>query len=66
MVGRLRFKQQLTLQDRLSIWAEKVRRDADRLPLGPERDAQIKKAEQADTAMDWVNSPASYHRSSDA
>jgi hypothetical protein len=56
-----RFKQQLTLQDRLSAWAKEVRKQADKLRPSPERDMLLKKAEQADTASqlnDWVNSPS--------
>ena len=56
---RRRFKQQFTLQDRLSSWAEKVRQQADELRPGPERDALLKKASQAETAAhidDWANS----------
>jgi hypothetical protein len=56
---RRRFKQQFTLQDRLASWAEKVRQQADELRPGPERDALLKKASQAETAAhidDWANS----------
>ena len=55
---RRRFKQFLSLQDRLSAWAEQVRVQAAGLPPGPERDALLKKARQADTAAhsdDWAN-----------
>jgi hypothetical protein len=57
---RRRSKQLLTLQDRLSAWAISVRSQASKLPPGPERDALLKKASQADAAShlsDWVNSP---------
>ena len=47
MLKRRRFKQQLTLQDRLSAWVKQVKEDAARLPPGPERDALLKKARQA-------------------
>jgi hypothetical protein len=56
---RRRFKHQFTLQDRLASWAEKVRQQADELRPGPERDALLKKASQAETAAhidDWANS----------
>lgn len=56
---RRRFKQQLTLQDRLAAWAKQVREQANQLRPGPERDILLTKARQADTAshMDaWVNS----------
>lgn len=41
---------QLTLQDRLSAWAEKTREQADKLEPGPARDALLKKIEQAEKA----------------
>lgn len=61
MFKRRRFKQQLTLQDRLSAWVEHVQEQASRLPPGPERDALLKKARQAELANhlhDWIKSPA--------
>ncbi|MBB4428932.1 hypothetical protein GGD66_007530 [Bradyrhizobium sp. CIR48] len=60
MLKRRRFKQQLTLQDRLSAWVKQVEEQASRLPPGPERDALFKKARQADVANhlhDWIISP---------
>jgi hypothetical protein len=60
MEQRRRFKQQLTLQDRLSAWAKAVRVQANQLCPGPERDMLLRKARQADTAshlQDWANSP---------
>ena len=42
-----RSSKQLTLQDRLSAWAEKTREQADKLEPGPARDALLKKIEQA-------------------
>ncbi|MFT4115079.1 hypothetical protein [Bradyrhizobium sp.] len=59
MFKRRRFKQQLTLQDRLAAWSKAVHEQAAALPPGPERDALIKKARQADVANhldDWVRS----------
>ncbi|MCE3258177.1 MAG: hypothetical protein K0Q64_2260 [Nitrobacter vulgaris] len=41
---------QITLQDRLSAWAEKTRAQADKLTPGPARDALLKKVAQAETA----------------
>ena len=38
-----------SLQDRLTAWATEVRKQALTLPPGPERDAVLKKAGQADT-----------------
>jgi hypothetical protein len=60
MFKRRRFKQQLTLQDRLSAWVKQVQEQALRLPPGPERDALLKKARQAEMAHhldDWAKSP---------
>jgi len=57
---RRRFKQQLTLQDRLVSWAKQILEQAKRLPPGPEREALLKKARQADVAAhldDWAHSP---------
>ena len=51
---------QLTLQDRLSAWAEKTREQADKLKPGPARDTLLKKVEQAETAARyeaWSRSP---------
>nr|WP_083780505.1 hypothetical protein [Nitrobacter sp. Nb-311A] len=59
MAERRRSKQ-LTLQDRLSAWAEKTREQADKLGPGPARDALLKKIEQAATAARydaWSRSP---------
>lgn len=56
---RRRFKQQLTLQDRLAFWSKQVVTTANALPPGLERDALIKKARQADVAAhldDWSRS----------
>jgi hypothetical protein len=57
---RRRFKQQLTLKDRLDAWSRTVRAQAEQIPPGPEREALLKKAGQAETAsrLDyWANSP---------
>ncbi len=45
-----RSSKQLTLQDRLSAWAETTREQADKLEPGPARDALLKKIEQAEKA----------------
>lgn len=61
MTERNRSKQ-LTLQDRLSDWAEKTREQADKLEPGPARDALLKKIEQAKKAAEydaWSRSPGS-------
>jgi hypothetical protein len=60
MQRRRRFKQQLTLQERLSAWSRQILDQAATLPPGPERDALMKKARQADVAShldDWAHSP---------
>lgn len=57
---RRRFKQQLTLQDRLISWAKQIIEQAKQLPPGPEREALLKKARQTDVAAhldDWAHSP---------
>ena len=59
MFKRRRFKQQLTLQDRLDAWSRKVADQAAALEPGPERDALIRKARQADAANNldgWAKS----------
>jgi hypothetical protein len=56
---RHRFKQTITLKDRLAVFAAETRERAQQLS-GPERDALLKKARQADTASHidaWANSP---------
>lgn len=60
MSKRRRFKQQFTLQDRLAAWAKEVAGQAAALPPGPEREALLRKARQADVAShldDWAKSP---------
>ena len=60
MLQRRRFKQQLTLQDRLATWSKQVGEEAAKLPPGPERDTLVKKVRQADIANhldDWAKSP---------
>jgi hypothetical protein len=60
MPHRRRFKQNMSLRDRLAAWANEVRDRAKKLPPGPERDAQLKRASQADVAAhldEWANSP---------
>jgi hypothetical protein len=59
METRRRFKQTISLQARLSGFAEDARSKASGLPAGPERDELLKKAALADTAShinEWVNS----------
>ncbi|WP_425905423.1 hypothetical protein [Nitrobacter sp. TKz-YC02] len=50
----------LTLQDRLSAWADDLREQAETLAPGPEKDALLQKIAQAEKASelnDWINSP---------
>jgi hypothetical protein len=47
---RRRFKNTLTFPDRLANEAERLRQEAETKPPGPERDALLRKARQADTA----------------
>lgn len=47
---RRRFKQKLSLQERLALWLKEVAETADALPPGPERDALMQKVQQADVA----------------
>lgn len=57
MQKRRRFKQQFTLQDRLAAWSKEILAQAAALPPGPEREALIKKARQAEVAShmdDWA------------
>jgi hypothetical protein len=58
MQQRRRFNQTESLKDRLAAFAREIREKAEQLS-GPERDALLKKARQADTAShlnDWANS----------
>jgi len=60
MKTRRRFKQVTSLKERLNVWAERVRAEAARRRPGPERDALLQRANQAETAAyieEWVNSP---------
>jgi hypothetical protein len=51
MLKRRRFKQPLSLKDRLGLFAKDARASADELPPGPAKDNLVRKARQADTAM---------------
>ena len=60
MLKRRRFKQTMSLKERLSVWAEGIRAQAAKAAPGTERDDLLKRARQADTAAhidEWVNSP---------
>jgi hypothetical protein len=57
---RRRFKNLVTLQDRIVARANEVRAQAAALPPGPDREMLLKKVQQAETAMNlqnWANSP---------
>jgi hypothetical protein len=56
---RRRFKNTLTFPDRLANEVERLREEAETKPPGPERDALLRKARQADIAAhidQWVSS----------
>jgi hypothetical protein len=59
MQRRRPFKQTVSFKDRLASYAEEIRKKASRLRPGPEQDALLKRARQADIAVhieDWANS----------
>jgi hypothetical protein len=60
MQRRNRIPQTISFKDRLTAFAKEIRDKAEAARPGPERDALLKKARQADTAAhldDWTNSP---------
>jgi hypothetical protein len=57
---RRRFQNTLTFPDRLAKEAKRLREEAETKSPGPERDALLRKARQADTAAhidQWISSP---------
>jgi hypothetical protein len=57
---RRRIKQTVSLKDRLASFAEELKAKASQLRPGPEQDALLKRARQADIAShidEWANSP---------
>ncbi|MBR0868965.1 hypothetical protein JQ633_01240 [Bradyrhizobium tropiciagri] len=59
MKKRRRFKQTETLQERLNKFAADILEQANKLPLGQEREDLIKRARRADTAANidqWASS----------
>ena len=57
---RRRFKQTLSLKDRLTVEARRLRDEARTLPLGAKRDRLMRRARQLDTAASidqWLSSP---------
>ena len=60
MIPRPRFKQKLTLRERLANFASIARKKASLLPAGAEKDGLLRKAHQADASAhlaDWCGSP---------
>lgn len=60
MVERRRFKQFLSLDDRLQLFSDQLKSKAAKLPPGPQRDDLLKRARIAETAAhidEWVSSP---------
>jgi hypothetical protein len=58
MHRRRRFKQSLSLKDRLASFAKEASEKASKLPPGPDRDIFLKKARQADVACcvdEWAS-----------
>jgi len=58
MQHRNHSKPTTSLEERLAAFAKEARDRAIQLPPGPERDALLKKAEQAETVrpQDWISS----------
>ena len=59
MIERRRFKQTLSLQERLSTWVKGLQAEADKLPPS-EKAELLQKMRQADAAANmeaWANSP---------
>jgi hypothetical protein len=57
---RRRFKNVLSFPDRLANESNRLREEAEALPHGPERDAILRTARQADIAShmdEWLSSP---------
>lgn len=60
MTQRRRFKQIMSLEERLAQEAERLREQAERLPPGSERETLLRKARQAETGShmsEWLRSP---------
>lgn len=60
MSERRGIKHELSLNDRLRIFADQLNAQASRAPPGPERDALLKRARIAETAAHidaWAKSP---------
>ncbi|QHP71256.1 hypothetical protein EI171_30580 [Bradyrhizobium sp. LCT2] len=60
MQRRRRFKQILSLEERLAEQARRLREEAESLPPGPVRDEALRRARQAETGShlsEWLRSP---------
>ncbi|MCP3444583.1 hypothetical protein [Bradyrhizobium sp. CCGUVB14] len=60
MQKRRRFKQTVSLEERLAEEARRLREEAELLPHGPVRDAALRRARQAETGShmsEWLRSP---------
>ena len=60
MIPRRRFKQLLSLNERLEQEAARLREQAEKLPDGTEREKLLRKSRQAETAThvdEWLSSP---------
>ena len=60
MSKRRRFKQTLSLEERLAEEARRLREEAESLPHGPVRDEALRRARQAETGShmsEWLRSP---------
>ncbi len=57
---RRRFKQTLSLEERLSEEAKRLREETSSLPPGPQQQALLRRARQAETGShmsEWLRSP---------
>jgi hypothetical protein len=54
MLKRRRFRQSMTLQERLQLWAEKVRADAEQLRPGPEKTRSSRKRDRPTQLATWT------------
>jgi hypothetical protein len=60
MQVRRRFKQIISLEDRLAAEAKRLRAEAEKLPYGAEREELLRKARRCDTGShmsEWLHSP---------
>jgi hypothetical protein len=60
MQKRRRFKQTISLEERLAEEARRLREEAESLPPGPVRDDALRRARQAETGShmsEWLRSP---------